>query len=75
MALVVFLTKNCDLDLDEEGGEHECEGSPVDDEAKAANHEPGENAAYHPVLPARRQSFQHIIQPVRWFVLFTNKVP
>ena len=57
------------LDLDEEGGEHEGEGSAVDDEAEAADHEPGENAAYDPVLPARRQALQHRVQPFRRLVL------
>jgi hypothetical protein len=55
--------------LDKEGGEHEGEGSAVDDEAESPNHEPGENAAYDPVLPARRQPLQHRVQPFRRLVL------
>ncbi len=60
------------LDLDEEGGEHEGEGSAVDDEAESPHHEPGEDAAYDPVLPARRQALQHRVQPFRRLVLSQN---
>ena len=58
--------------MDEEGGEHEGERSAVDDEAEAADHEPGENAAYDPVLPARRQALQHRVQSFRRLVLSQN---
>ena len=61
------------LDLDQEGGKHECEWSAVDDEPESSDHEPGEDAAYDPVLPAGRQAHQRRLQQLRGLVLHTSQ--
>ena len=50
------------LDLNAEDSDHECEGSAIDDQTEAPDHEPGEDEADDVVLPFGRQSAQRLLQ-------------
>ena len=50
------------LDLNAEDSDHEGEGSAIDDQAEAADHEPGEDEADDVVLPLGRQPAQRLLQ-------------
>ena len=48
--------------MNAEDGDHEGEGSAIDDQAEASDHEPGEDEADDVVLPLGRQPAQRLLQ-------------
>ena len=58
------------LDLNAEDSDHEGEGSAIDDQAEAADHEPGEDEADDVVLPLGRQPAQRLLQYLQIYLDF-----
>ena len=59
------------LDLNAEDSDHEGEGSAIDDQAEAADHEPGEDEADDVVLPLGRQPAQRLLQHLQIYCRFS----